>query len=129
MNFGDIVTLKLKGYSNADISELKTMADATPEVLELAKSGTPLNEINELIKLTDQPAPPEEPPATPPEDTGKTEPPTAPDTVNKIAELEKVINEQKTQIAEMQKAAQARNVDVPTQEEELNALIADMIRG
>lgn len=53
MKITEIGTLLTKGYSVGDIKELAEMSADTPEVLEMAKTGTKLSDIKELIALAD----------------------------------------------------------------------------
>lgn len=53
MKITEIGTLLTKGYSVGDIKELAEMYATTPEVLEMAKTGTKLTDIKELIALAD----------------------------------------------------------------------------
>ena len=89
MNIGDIVALKIKGYSIADLREIDKISKETPEIMELAKNGTSLNEINELLQMAAEPVKDDTNTNKQPEDTQKKEPETTPETT----ELKKIIEE------------------------------------
>lgn len=125
MNIGDIVTLKIKGFSNADLREIDKISKETPEIMELAKNGTSLNEINELLQMAAEPAKDDTNANTQPEDTQKKEPETTPET----AELKKIIEEQKKQIETYQRLSQSANVgSVKSNEDKMKDLISDIMK-
>ena len=125
MNIGDIVALKIKGYSNADLKEIDKIAKETPEIMELAKSGTSLNEINELLQMAAEPVKDDTNTNTQPEDTQNKEPETTPET----AELKKIIEEQKKQIETYQRLSQSANVgSVKSNEDKMKDLISDIMK-
>ena len=124
MNIGDIVTLKIKGFSNADLKEIDKISKETPEILELAKSGTSLTEINELLQMAAEPVKDDTNTNTPPGD-----PQNKPETTPEIAELEKIIEEQKKQIETYQRLSQSANVgSVKSNEDKMKDLISDIMK-
>lgn len=124
MNIGDIVTLKIKGYSNADLREIDKISKETPEIMELAKNGTSLNEINELLQMAAEPVKDSTNTNTQPEDTQN-----KPETTPEIAELEKIIEEQKKQIETYQRLSQSANVgSVKSNEDKMKDLISDIMK-
>ena len=125
MNIGDIVALKIKGYSIADLKEIDKISKETPEIMELAKSGTSLNEINELLQMAAEPAKDDTNANTQPGDPQKKEPETTPET----AELKKIIEEQKKQIETYQKLSQSADVgSVKSNEDKMKDLISDIMK-
>ena len=125
MNIGDIVALKIKGYSIADLREIDKISKETPEIMELAKNGTSLNEINELLQMAAEPVKDDTNTNTQPEDTQKKEPETTPET----AELKKIIEEQKKQIETYQRLSQSANVGpVKSNEDKMKDLISDIMK-
>ena len=125
MNIGDIVALKIKGYSIADLREIDKISKETPEIMELAKNGTSLNEINELLQMAAEPVKDDTNTNKQPEDTQKKEPETTPETT----ELKKIIEEQKKQIETYQKLSQSANVGpVKSNEDKMKDLISDIMK-
>lgn len=125
MNIGDIVALKIKGYSIADLKEIDKISKETPEIMELAKNGTSLNEINELLQMAAEPVKDDTNTNTQPEDPQKKEPETTPET----AELKKIIEEQKKQIETYQRLSQSANVgSVKSNEDKMKDLISDIMK-
>ena len=125
MNIGDIVALKIKGYSIADLKEIDKISKETPEIMELAKNGTSLNEINELLQMAAEPVKDDTNANTQPEDTQKKEPETTPET----AELKKIIEEQKKQIETYQRLSQSANVgSMKSNEDKMKDLISDIMK-
>lgn len=125
MNIGDIVTLKIKGYSNADLREIDKISKETPEIMELAKNGTSLNEINELLQMASEQPADDTKGNEQPEDTQKKDPETAPET----DELKKIIEEQKKQIETYQRLSQSADVgSVKSNEDKMKELISDIMK-
>ena len=125
MNIGDIVALKIKGYSIADLKEIDKISKETPEIMELAKNGTSLNEINELLQMAAEPVKDDTNTNMQPGDPQKKEPETTPET----AELKKIIEEQKKQIETYQRLSQSANVgSVKSNEDKMKDLISDIMK-
>lgn len=125
MNIGDIVTLKIKGYSIADLKEIDKISKETPEIMELAKNGTSLNEINELLQMAAEPVKDDTNTNTQPGDPQKNDSETTPET----AELKKIIEEQKKQIETYQRLSQSANVgSVKSNEDKMKDLISDIMK-
>ena len=53
MKISEMLTLATKGYSAADIKADAELSKETPEVLELAKTGLKVSDLNELVALAD----------------------------------------------------------------------------
>lgn len=53
MKISEMLTLATKGYSAADIKAVAELSKETPEILELAKTGLKVSDLNELVALAD----------------------------------------------------------------------------
>lgn len=53
MKISEMLTLATKGYSAADIKAVAELSKETPEVLELAKTGLKVSDLNDLVALAD----------------------------------------------------------------------------
>ena len=53
MKITDMLALATKGYSVEDIKSVNELAKNTPEVLELAKTGLKVSDLNDLVALAD----------------------------------------------------------------------------
>lgn len=73
MKITEIASLLGKGYNVAEIKELAEISATTPEVLEMAKTGTKVSDLKDLIALADSG---QDEPGTPPPDpdAGKDDP-------------------------------------------------------
>lgn len=53
MKISEMLTLATKGYSAADIKAVAELSKDTPEILELAKTGLKVSDLNDLVALAD----------------------------------------------------------------------------
>lgn len=53
MKISEMLTLATKGYSAADIKTVAELSKDTPEILELAKTGLKVSDLNDLVALAD----------------------------------------------------------------------------
>ena len=53
MKISEMLTLATKGYTAADIKAVAELSKETPEILELAKTGLKVSDLNDLVALAD----------------------------------------------------------------------------
>lgn len=103
MELVNMIKLGTMGYKPADIKQINASGIDSEQIIELAKSGYAASDVNELIKLA------QEPPQTPPEDKDPKAPPEKPEEKpendelnNKIKELTRQLEEAQTTIKKIQ---------------------------
>lgn len=104
MELVNMIKLGTMGYKPADIKQINASGIDSDQIIELAKSGYAASDVNELIKLA------QEPPQTPPEKKEPEAPPEKPEEKpenndelnNKIKELTRQLEEAQTTIKKIQ---------------------------
>ena len=103
MELVNMLKLGTMGFKPADIKQINAAGIETDQIVELAKSGYAVSDVNELIKLAQEPGqtPPEETPKAQPEKPTET-PPEKSEQDDKIAKLEKALEEANSTIKKIQ---------------------------
>lgn len=103
MELVNMLKLGTMGFKPADIKQINAAGIETDQIVELAKSGYAVSDVNELIKLAQEPSqtPPEEAPKAQPEKPKET-PPEKSEQDDKIAKLEKALEEANSTIKKIQ---------------------------
>ena len=102
MELMNMLKLGTMGFKPADIKQINAAGIETDQSVELAKSGYAVSDVNELIKLAQEPS------QTPPEETPKAQPekpetpPEKSEQDDKIAKLEKALEEANSTIKKIQ---------------------------
>lgn len=110
MELVNMIKLGTMGYKPADIKQINASGIDSEQIIELAKSGYAASDVNELIKLA------QEPTQTPPENKKEPEaPPEKPEANPEIQELNNKIKELTGQLEEAQttiKKIQSDNANI-----------------
>lgn len=103
MELVNMLKLGTMGFKPADIKQINAAGIETDQIVELAKSGYAASDVNELIKLAQEPS------QTPPEKKEPEAPPEKPEAKpendelnNKITELTKQLEEAQSTIKKIQ---------------------------
>lgn len=96
MELVNMIKLGTMGYKPADIKQINASGIDSEQIIELAKSGYAASDVNELIKLA------QEPTQTPPEKKELEAPPEKPEVKPEIEELNNKIKELTGQLEEAQ---------------------------
>ena len=117
MELLNMVKLGTMGFKPADIKQLNASGIESEQIIELAKAGYQVTDVNELIKLAQEdpkPKPedkPDEKPDNPPETAGATD---KPDNNDKALEdALKQIEEQKSIITKLQEKNSQKDLGKP----------------
>lgn len=109
MELVNMIKLGTMGYKPADIKQINASGIDSEQIIELAKSGYAASDVNELIKLA------QEPTQTPPEKKEPEAPPEKPEAKPEIDELNNKIKELTGQLEEAQttiKKIQSDNANI-----------------
>lgn len=124
MKITDMLALATKGYSVEDIKSVNELSKNTPEVLELAKTGLKVSDLNALVELADAGEP--EPDA---KKHGSEDPESAetPDYKALYEEEKKKAEELQTTVSKIQKDNAGKNVAGNKQEPDIIDTITTML--
>ena len=101
MKISEMLTLATKGYSAADIKAVAELSKDTPEILELAKTGLKVSDLNDLVAMAD--AGDSEPDTkTPSQETGESD--QTPDYKTLYEDQKKKIEDLEATVSKIQKS-------------------------
>lgn len=111
MELVNMLKLGTMGFKPADIKQINAAGIETDQIVELAKSGYAVSDVNELIKLAQEPSqtPPEEAPKAQPE-TPKETPPEKSEHDDKLEQLQKALDEANAKIKQIQSDNASKNL-------------------
>ena len=125
MKITDMLALATKGYSVEDIKSVNELAKNTPEVLELAKTGLKVSDLNALVELADAGEP--EPDA---KKQGSEDPESAetPDYKALYEEEKKKAEELKTTVSKIQKDNASKDLSGDVKEVDIIDTLNTMLK-
>ena len=125
MKISEMLTLATKGYSAADIKTVAELSKDTPEILELAKTGLKVSDLNDLVALAD--AGDSEPDTkTPSQETGESD--QTPDYKKLYEDQKKKIEDLESTVSKIQKSNAEKDVSGDQKAPDIIDTLSEMMK-